>query len=70
VEIVMSHAAATGAVVQALVALGVRGIVVAATGNGTVHTELRGELRQAQRGWRARRARHALRQWPRATGGG
>ena len=48
VEIVMSHAAATGAVVRALVALGVRGIVVAATGNGTVHTELREALRQAR----------------------
>lgn len=48
VEIVMSHAGASGAVVQALVAQGVQGIVVAATGNGTVHSELLAALLQAQ----------------------
>ena len=48
VEIVLSHAGATGAVVQALVAQGVQGIVVAATGNGTVHSALMAALLQAQ----------------------
>ncbi len=48
VEIVMSHAGASGAVVQALVAQGVQGIVVAATGNGTVHSALQAALLQAQ----------------------
>jgi L-asparaginase len=50
VEIVMSHAGANGALVQALVAQGVQGIVVAATGNGTVHTALLAELLKAQAG--------------------
>ena len=49
VEIVMSHAGATGAVVQALRASGVHGIVVAATGNGTVHQDLEAALTNAQR---------------------
>lgn len=49
VEIVMSHAGATGAVVNGLVAQGIQGIVVAATGNGTVHNELMAALLQAQR---------------------
>ncbi len=49
VEIVMSHAGATGAVVQALRASGVHGIVVAATGNGTVHQDLEAALTDAQR---------------------
>lgn len=44
VEIVVSHAGADGAVVQALVAQGVDGLVVAATGNGTVHRELEAAL--------------------------
>lgn len=48
VEIVMSHAGAGRAVVDALVAQGVDGLVVAATGNGTVHQELERALRQAQ----------------------
>ena len=48
VEIVMSHAGAGRAVVDALVAQGVDGLVVAATGNGTVHQELELALRQAQ----------------------
>jgi L-asparaginase len=48
VEIVMSHAGAGRAVVEALVAQGVDGLVVAATGNGTVHHELESALREAQ----------------------
>ena len=57
VEIVMNHAGANGAIVQALLSQNgancsqagpVRGIVVAATGNGTVHHELEAALREAQ----------------------
>jgi L-asparaginase len=48
VEIVLSHAGASGAVVEALVAQGVRGLVVAGTGNGTVHHALEAALLQAQ----------------------
>ena len=48
VEIIMSHAGAGGTLVQALLAQGVRGIVVAATGNGTVHRDLEAALLQAQ----------------------
>ena len=48
VEIVMSHAGASGALVQALVAQGVCGIVVAATGNGTVHHALLAALLRAR----------------------
>lgn len=52
VEIVMSYAGASAAVVQALCASGVgpsvRGLVVAGTGNGTVHAELEQALLQAQ----------------------
>lgn len=48
VEIVMSHAGAGGAVVDALVAQGVDGLVVAATGNGTVHHELEAALLRAR----------------------
>ena len=44
----MSHAAIDGAIVQALVALGARGVVVAGTGNGTVHHALEAALRSAQ----------------------
>jgi L-asparaginase len=40
VEIVHSHAGADGRVVQALVREGAQGLVVAATGNGTVHQRL------------------------------
>ena len=40
VEILVSHAAADGAPIPALLALGTRGIVVAGTGNGTVHALL------------------------------
>lgn len=48
VDIVMNHAGADGAVVDALVASGTRGIVVAATGNGTMHHALQAALLRAQ----------------------
>lgn len=48
VEIVFSHAGASAALVEALCPQGVRGIVVAATGNGTVHHVLEAALRAAQ----------------------
>ncbi len=47
VEIVVSHAGAGGAVVRALVAQGVDGIVVAATGNASVHDALGEALDEA-----------------------
>jgi L-asparaginase len=40
VEIVTSHAGADGRVIDALVAAGVHGIVIAGTGNGAVHQQL------------------------------
>ena len=48
VEIVFSHAGARRETVDALVASGVQGIVVAATGNGTVHRDLKPALLEAQ----------------------
>jgi L-asparaginase len=48
VEVVTSHAAARGDAVDALVASGVRGIVVAGTGNGTLHDALLAALVRAQ----------------------
>jgi L-asparaginase len=48
VEIVMNYAGASGAVVDALVAQGVHGLVVAGTGNGTVHKVLEAALLKAQ----------------------
>ena len=48
VEIVMSHAGAGGALVDTLVRDGVAGLVVAATGNGTVHHALEAALLRAQ----------------------
>jgi L-asparaginase len=48
VDIVTSHAGANGAIVDALVAQRINGIVVAATGNGTVHRELEAALLRAQ----------------------
>jgi L-asparaginase len=48
VEIVTSHAGAGGAVVNALVAQGVDGIVVAGSGNGSVHRELQSALLKAR----------------------
>ena len=57
VEIVLSHAGASGAVVEALLAQGVEGLVVAGTGNGTLHHALEAALLQAQtRGVAVRRA--------------
>ncbi len=59
VEIVMNHAGATGAIVQALLAQGVDGIVVAGTGNGSVSASLEAALLAAQdqgvRVWRSSR---------------
>jgi len=46
VEIVTSHAGASGVIIDALVAAGVQGIVIAGTGNGSVHEAL---LRSARR---------------------
>lgn len=54
VEVVFSHAMAGGAMVRALCAppstgdAPVRGLVVAGTGNGTLHADLEAALRQAQ----------------------
>lgn len=51
VEIVANHAGADGAIVDALVALPdrpLRGLVVAGTGNATLHTRLAGALERAQ----------------------
>jgi L-asparaginase len=53
VEIVMSHAGCSGAVVDALLLtapgiLPLRGLVVAATGNGTIHQDLIAALKRAQ----------------------
>jgi L-asparaginase len=48
VEIVMNHAGASPAVVRALVADGVQGLVAAGTGNGTLHHALHAALLQAQ----------------------
>ena len=47
VEIVMSTAGTTGAGVNALIKAGVAGLVVAATGNGTLHTALAESLKSA-----------------------
>ena len=48
VEIVTSHAGSRGGAVRALVAAGVQGLVVAATGNGMVHQALAAALAEAQ----------------------
>lgn len=59
VEIVMNHAGAGGAVVQALRAAGVDGLIAAGTGNGTLSVALEAALREAQAGgvkvWRSTR---------------
>ena len=47
VEIVLSHAGSDGRIVQALMQAGVDGIVVAGTGNGTLHEQLEEVLLQA-----------------------
>ena len=57
VEIVTSHAGADGRIVQALLDQGVAGIVVAGTGNGTLHAALERALADASaRGVRVVRA--------------
>lgn len=48
VEIVVSHAGATGSMVDALARDGVQGLVVACTGNGTIHHHLEAALLRAQ----------------------
>lgn len=48
VEIVTSHAGASSRLVDGLVAQGVRGLVVAGTGNGTIHRALDAALKAAQ----------------------
>ena len=48
VEIVMNYAGASGVVVDALVAQGVQGLVLAGTGNGTLHHALEAALLKAQ----------------------
>ena len=48
VEVVLNHAGASGRVVDLLVADGVAGLVVAATGNGTLHHDLEAALLRAQ----------------------
>lgn len=48
VEIVTSGVQADGAAVRALLAAGVRGLVVATTGNGSVHVDLEAALHAAQ----------------------
>jgi len=59
VDVVTSHAGARGEVIDALVAAGARGIVIAGTGNGSVHLRLReAAVRAEARGvvvWRASR---------------
>jgi L-asparaginase len=59
VEIVTSHAAAGGLLVKAAMAAGVRGLIVAGTGNGSVHRDLEAALLAAQRSgvrvWRCTR---------------
>lgn len=50
VEVVASGALADGRAVRALAAAGVRGLVVAATGNGTLHRDLEAALLQARDG--------------------
>lgn len=48
VEVVMNYAGASGAAVDALCLAGVHGLVVACTGNGTLHHELEAALLKAQ----------------------
>ena len=59
VELLTSHAGAGGAMVAAMRASGVHGIVVAGTGNGSLHHALEAALRDAQaagvRVWRSSR---------------
>jgi L-asparaginase len=47
VDIVVSHAGARSALIDALVAAGAQGLVIAGTGNGTVHRELEQAAKRA-----------------------
>ena len=61
VDIVTSHAGARARTLEALVAAGAQGIVVAGTGNGSVHAELTGAARRAMAaGVTVRRASRCL----------
>ena len=61
VDIVTSHAGARARTLEALVAAGAQGIVVAGTGNGSVHAELTGAARRAMAaGVAVRRASRCL----------
>lgn len=61
VDIVTSHAGARGAVIDALVAAGAHGIVVAGTGNGSVHDLLHAAAERAEvASVRVRRASRCL----------
>ncbi len=61
VDIVTSHAGARAATLDALVAAGARGIVLAGTGNGTVHAALREAAQRAlQQGVQVLRASRCL----------
>ena len=61
VDIVTSHAGARAQTLDALVAAGARGIIIAGTGNGSVHAELlAAALRAQQRGVVVRRASRCL----------
>ena len=61
VDIVTSHAGARAATLDALVAAGARGIVVAGTGNGSVHAQLLAAARRAeQQGVRVVRASRCI----------
>lgn len=48
VEIVLNHAGADGRIVDAVVAHGAEGVVVAGTGNGSMHVDLEAALLRAQ----------------------
>ncbi|WP_394789414.1 asparaginase [Rhodoferax sp.] len=61
VEIVLNYAGASGLLVDALVAQGVRGIVAAGTGNGTLHVDLQAALLRAMAaGVRVRRSTRSV----------
>jgi L-asparaginase len=61
VDIVTSHAGASGRTLDALLAAGARGIVIAGTGNGSVHRELEQAARRAMAaGVAVRRASRCL----------
>ncbi|HSB22700.1 MAG TPA: asparaginase [Burkholderiaceae bacterium] len=59
VEVVTSHAGASGALIDALARSGAKGVVIAATGNGTVHQAIEQALRDAA--WSGMRVLRATR---------